>query len=228
MLLPAVLLAATAPVAAAADIERRSVQFAKGASSATVKGTIEGDRTVDYLLRARAGQTMNVKLDTRHSALYFNVLPPGSDTALHVGSTDGNRWSGALPADGEYRVRTYLMRSAARRGESGAYTMTIGVTGAASGDAKVPGTRFNATGKVPCTLGSDPQKQCDFGVVRSGPGNAEVHVTLPGGFARVLRFSGATVGTEGKVKAEKRDDEWSIEVNDDEKYRIPDAVVNGG
>jgi len=233
-LLAAVVLAVSVPFVQGAEIERRPVQFAKGASSATVKGTIKGDQTIDYVLRAKAGQTMRVKLDTRHTALYFNVLPPGSETALHVGSTSGNEWAGALPADGEYTVRTYLMRSAARRNESGSYTMTIGITGAAvqgaapAGDAKVPGTPYNATGKVPCSLGADPERQCDFGVIRGAAGSAEVHVTPPGTNKRVLKFSGSTVSTDGTVKATKRGDEWSIEVNDFEKYRIPEAVITGG
>jgi len=222
--------------APASGIEQRAVQFAKGTSSATVKGTLEGDRTVDFVLRAKAGQTMRVTLETRHPALYFNVLPPGSETALHVGSSGGNAWTGSLPADGEYRVRTYLMRSAARRGERGSYALTIGVDGAGgasapvapSTDAKVPGTRFHATGQVPCAIGAAPDKPCDFGVVRGGAGRAEVTVTSSGGSARVLRFSGATVTGDGSVKAEKRGDEWRIEVDEVERYRIPDAVVNGG
>jgi len=103
--------------AVAADgIETRPIHFAKGASSATVKGTIKGDQTVDYTVRARAGQTMSVKLTTRHGANYFNVLPPGSDdVAIFVGSSGGSEWSGALQADGEYKLRVYLMRWARRR-----------------------------------------------------------------------------------------------------------------
>jgi hypothetical protein len=212
------------------------VQFAQGASSATLKGTIDGDLTVDHVLRAKAGQTLRVRLQTRHPALYFNVLPPGSETALHVGSSGGNDWAGTLPADGEYVVRTYLMRSAARRGERGAYTLAIAVDGPPSGpgpfvpgtDAKVPGTRFHATGQVPCTIGSAPPAQCDFGVVRAGAGRAEVTVTPPGGPPRVLTFSGAAVTTGGSVKTERQGDAWRIEIDGVERYLIPDAVVNGG
>jgi hypothetical protein len=234
-LLAAALLMSSA-AAPAAGIERRTVQFAKGATSATLKGTIEGDRTVDHVLRATAGQTMRVRLESRHPALYFNVLPPGSETALFVGSSGGNDWTGTLPADGEYVVRTYLMRSAARRGERDAYTLAIGIDGppsvpvpsAPGTDAKVPGTRFHATGQVPCTIGSAPPAQCDFGVVRTGAGRAEVTVTPPGGPPRVLTFSGATVTTGGSVKTDRQGDEWRIEVDGVERYRIPDAVVNGG
>jgi hypothetical protein len=51
-------------VCAADAIESRPLQFAKGTSSATVKGSLKGDNTIDYTLRARAGQTMSVTLKT--------------------------------------------------------------------------------------------------------------------------------------------------------------------
>ena len=63
---------------------------------------------------------------------------------MFVGDT-GEDYSGVLPADGDYVVRVYLMRPAARRGESSNYTVTIGASGkalapiAASKDALVPG-----------------------------------------------------------------------------------------
>jgi hypothetical protein len=229
---------------AASAIETRPIQFAKGASSATVKGTIKGDQIVDYTVRAQAGQTMSVKLDTRHGANYFNVLPPGSnDVGIFAGSTGGNEWSGVLPADGEYKLRVYLMRSAARRNESASYTLTVGVTGSAgatapsalgqapASDAKDKRTGYHATGPLPCAMGNAPMgsTQCEFGVIRGKPGNAEVHIKPAGGLERVLSFRGNTVtsGNE-KVKASKSGDMWTIEVNDYEHYEVPEAVISGG
>ncbi len=238
-----VMLAAGASAFAADAIESRSLQFAKGASSATVKGSLKGYKTIDYKLRAKAGQTMRVTLKTSNLSNYFNVLPPGSkDVGIFVGSTGGDEWSGPLPADGEYAIRVYLMRNAARRNETANYTLTVGITGSATvspalgaappGDAKVNGTPYHATGQVPCSMGSavEGSMQCDFGVIRGKPGNAEVHVTPPGGFEPVLTFVGGTVRSDAdaKVKASKGGDMWSIEVNDHEHYRIPEAVVCGG
>jgi len=228
---------------AADSIETRPLQFAKPAWLATVKGSLKGDKTIDYKLRAKAGQTISVTLKTSNDANYFNVLPPGSTgEAIFVGSTSGNEWTGALPADGEYTVRVYLMRSAARRNEAANYTLTVGITGSTEasaalgaapvGDAKVKGTPYHATGQLPCSMGSAPQDsaQCDFGVIRGKPGNAEVHVTPAGGFKRVLNFAGGKVTSDGdaKVKASKGGDLWSVDVNDYEHYRIPEAVISGG
>jgi hypothetical protein len=143
----------------AVAIETRPIHFAKGASSATLKGSLKGDQIIDYTLRANAGQTMSVGLKTSNLANYFNVLPPGSkDVAVFVGSTSGNEWTGPPAADGDYTIRVYLMRSAARRNETARYTLTVGITGnpaaapalgtAPASDAKVTGTRYHATGKV--------------------------------------------------------------------------------
>lgn len=242
-LLVCALVACSSWVFAADGIETRPLQFTKDASSTTMKGSLKGDKTIDYRLRAKAGQTMSVTLKTSNSANYFNVLPPGSASeALFVGSTSGNEWTGPLPADGEYTVRVYLMRSAARRNETASYTLSVGITGSApsasplgaapAGDAKVKGTPYHATGQVPCSMGSGPQgsAQCDFGVIRGRPGNAELHVTPPGGFKRVLTFAGSKVTSDGdaKVKASKSGDLWLVDVNDYEHYRIPEAVISGG
>jgi hypothetical protein len=57
-----------------ADIVTRRVQFKQGASSPIIKGTIQGYQTRDYMLGARAGRTMSVKMNTKTRFLYFNVL----------------------------------------------------------------------------------------------------------------------------------------------------------
>lgn len=237
------LMALATSVSATDGIESKPLQFSKGASSATVKASIKGRQTVDYKLRAQAGQTMSVSMKTSNAANHFNVLPPGSqDVGIFIGSTSGTEWTGLLSADGDYTVRVYLMRSAAHRNETANYTLTVGVTGtpkAASGlgaarasDAKVKGTPYHATGAVPCSMGDAPEGSatCEFGVIRGTSGNAEVHLKPPGGFERVLTFKGANVtpSGDGKVKASKSGDLWSIEVNDYEHYQIPEAVINGG
>jgi hypothetical protein len=229
-------------VSAAAPIETRPVQFAKGASSATMTGTIAGDKTVDYKLRAKAGQTMSLKLTTSNPSNYFNVLPPGSKgEAIFVGSSGGNEWRGVLAADGEYKIRVYLMRNAARRNEKADFTLDVSVAGkpspvsalgrAPASDAKLKGTQFHATGQLPCWMGNAPEDsaRCPFSVVRGSSGNADVRIKPEGGLERLLTFRGdrVTSGNE-KVKATRSGDTWTIEVNDYEHYRVYDSVIFGG
>jgi hypothetical protein len=188
---------------------------------------------------------MSVTLKTSNNANYFNVLPPGSQAAIAIGSTVGHEWTGTLPADGDYTIRVYLMRSAARRNETARYSLSVGITSgpagkAPPGDAKVAGTTYHATGRVPCSVGPDPKgsAQCSFGVIRGGAGQADVHLASPGfdvtlhkDQLRVLRFAGDKVtsaNAKEKVTAVKRGDEWTIAVNDFYYYTIPEAVIVGG
>ena len=118
------------PAIAQADVPSTAVNFKKGTSSATVQGQLQGNKveTRDYVVRAGAGQTMTVQIETKSTSTYFNVLPPGSDEALFRGEmADGPTWTGALPASGDYRVRVFLNRAAARQGKSSAYTLKISV-----------------------------------------------------------------------------------------------------
>jgi len=134
--------------AEARDIRSERVRFAPGANSAVVEGSIAGYETVDYLLRARAGQYMNVSMATDNRANYFNILEPGEDNvAIFNGSlsSGGNQYEGILQESGDYKVRVYLMRSAARRNEVANYRleMIIASAGRPEGDpgqpqAKVP------------------------------------------------------------------------------------------
>ncbi len=223
-------------VLAAQDTRQERVTFKPGASSATLRGSIKGYQMVDYVLGARAGQTMNVTLETDHGANYFNVLPPGTDAA--IGANLGDTWTGTLPADGDYTIRVYLMRSAARRNETATYTLSVGITG--SVDAKVAGTPYHATGTVPCSVGPDPRgsARCSFGVIRGAAGRAEVHLASPGfdvklhkDGLRVLTFADGTVTSSDpkeKVTVGKKGDTWSVAVNDFDYYEIPDAVIVGG
>ena len=125
----AVLAMALPPAGAQPSITTHQVQFKKGETGATLKGTIQGDQIVDYKLRAGAEQAMVVQFRPSNPSAHFNVLPPGSDEALHIGSSAGNDFATDLKASGEYTIRVYLMRNAARRNESGSYTLDIGISG---------------------------------------------------------------------------------------------------
>jgi hypothetical protein len=122
---------ATAGGSAIAQAPERTerVQFARGASSSTIRGVIRGYQTVDYILGARQGQTLTVALRTSNRSAYFNVLPVRGDEAIFNGSIRGPRYTGRLPQTGDYRIRVYLMRNAARRGEQASFSLDVGISG---------------------------------------------------------------------------------------------------
>lgn len=104
-------------------------------------------------------------------------------------------------------------------------------SGAAAGDALVPGTRYNATGDLFCAApGAKPEPRCPFGVVRAGPGRATVTVRRPDAASLEVAFE------NGKVTAVRGAPEFTAERRSDSTfvttgglvYEIPDAVINGG
>jgi len=250
VLVPALLscLLAVSPavvIAQASDIRVEQVRFAKGASSATIEASITGYETVDYVLGAGAGQHMNVSMATDNTANYFNIIAPGeADVAMFNGSMGENQFEGILPKNGDYKVRVYLMRSAARRSEVAHYRLEMIITNAelppasaAPSSAERAGKGdFDATGFVPCArhLGQ-PTTSCALGVAREGGGTATVVVTHPDGFRRALFFvegkflSADTSQSDGypEYSATKESDLNFIRVGP-ERYEIPDAVTFGG
>lgn len=70
-LLASALLVGTA--ATTAEAATKQMQFAKGKTSASVSGKITGNDSMDYVLRANAGQTMTVDFKASKGAAYFNV-----------------------------------------------------------------------------------------------------------------------------------------------------------
>jgi hypothetical protein len=241
-----------APSFAQADIVKHAVQFAKGKSAATIKGSITGNQSVDYTLRAAAGQTLTVKLSAG-SSVNFNVLPPGSSgEALFIGSRDGNRSATALPASGEYTIRVYQMGNAASSGKRSNFTLDVAIAGgtqmptaaqsSAEDDKMVEASarasqgRFNATGKIPCAQNKgQPMGQCDFGVARAGGGTAAVAVTLPDGRQRVIFFKAGKAVSANLSQADgnmgfsaTREADLNLIRAGNERYEIPAAAIYGG
>lgn len=235
-----VLLAPMTAGAQPAPPRQERVTFAKGASSATIKGTIKGYADVDYVVRAAAGQTISVSLTGSNRSNYFNLLPPGSaDAAMYVGQ-DGGPYTGMLPTDGDYKVRVYLIRAAARRNEISNYELTIGVTGQAlaplpaSQDALVPGTPFHASGSIACLpmpYGDAKPQQCEaFVIRRSFDGTATVEIRSKGITRRILFVKGKPVASDSSepMTVSRKGDITVVKFESGEFYEIIDAMVFGG
>lgn len=220
-------------------IESQRVTFRAGADSTLLNGQLKGDHTIDYNLRAGAGQTLTVELKGSNPQDSFNVIAAGTDTALFIGSVSGNRFKGLLPSDGDVTVRVYLMRPAARRNETGTYSLKVGIGGVplaalpASRDALIPGTPFHASAEVPCVSGNGAKAaRCKASVIRRANSSATVVVTLPGGQKRQFLF------VKGKAVASDQLEALSVARRGDvsvltlgqsgERYEIVDAFVVGG
>lgn len=78
----------------------RRVNFPRGRTTTVLKGTVKRGLSHDYLLRARAGQTMLVHLASDSSNMSLTMLKPGGETWMF----DTRDWSGELPLTGTYRI----------------------------------------------------------------------------------------------------------------------------
>jgi hypothetical protein len=179
---------------------------------------------------------MKVSMATDNTASYFNLLAPGeTEVAFFNGSMGENQYQGVLPATGDYKIRVYMMRSAARRNEKANYRLEMSVTGAthgaSGGDALVAGTAYHATAQIPCVAEpGKPMSQCDAGVKRTA-GGGSVHVTTPDGGSRVITFRDGKVSStdaDAPFKVERRGDWTVVRIGVAEVYEIPDAFVFGG
>lgn len=76
------------------------VSFPKGATSTTLKNSvIRGDRNT-YMLYAKQGQLMNLKISSlENNAVFDLIAPDGKPIKQEIES-----WSGKLPSKGDYRI----------------------------------------------------------------------------------------------------------------------------
>lgn len=236
----ALLLPALQGVAASPSfIRTERITFTRGSTTATVRASIRGSKSVSYLVRAKAGQNMGVRLVSAHRALYFNIYTPGKgpgDEARYISSLSGNSFSGTLPESGDYTVSVYLFRSSARRNESARYRLEIdledgpGAAAPSSGTLKWPPSH-DASGKLRCTnMQEQSNTWCDFQVRRSQKG-ATIWAVRPDNpqALRVLYFMDSAFSTDdtSNLKWSREGDNWRVTVGNNEMYIIPDAALYG-
>lgn len=122
------------------------VQLSPGGAALTQSGLLDS-RTRDdqaYVFRGTAGQVLEVELRSSNPDVSFDVAPAGTGSALVTSSITGeNHWTGRLPSTGDYTVRVYLQRSAARRGVTATYWLSLGLRAATPAPAsRLAGTTW--------------------------------------------------------------------------------------
>lgn len=88
------------------------IEFAPGATSATVAGRTTPATPQRYLVRAQQGQTMTVYLSTASEASYIAVLNPWGENMAGAGGPI-HQWSGVLPVTGDYTIEVRATRQTA-------------------------------------------------------------------------------------------------------------------
>jgi hypothetical protein len=123
-LLPAL---ALFPALAVAEDARKVQRVSFKNGSATISGAIKGYAMADYVFPVGAGEPIKVSMKTKALSTYFNVSAPGSEEAVFTDGWSDRPYSGVANSSGDYTVRVYMMRNAARRGLTANYALTINV-----------------------------------------------------------------------------------------------------
>lgn len=106
----------------AADGIVKRIKFARGKSSATVSNSvIRGDRDT-YILGAKGGQKMTVRIASLENNAVFQIQTPDGD--FLSGADEGDdamKWTGELPSTGDYKIIVGGTRGNA------SYKLTVGI-----------------------------------------------------------------------------------------------------
>ncbi len=101
-----VLLLAASAVFVEADGVTKRIRFAKGKSSATVRGAVIRGETDTYIVGARAEQMMSVSTSSVENNAVFTLQGPDGDYLQDAGEEDDARGvTVPLPYDGDYRIK---------------------------------------------------------------------------------------------------------------------------
>lgn len=80
---------------------QRRVQFKRGTSSTTLQGQVTRTLSETYLVGAREGQVMTVRLTGANRSLSFLVSSPRTTSLMAENTRD---WTGTLPETGDYSI----------------------------------------------------------------------------------------------------------------------------
>lgn len=100
-----ILVTALTSAALASGIKKR-IRFPRGANSVTISGSVVRGERDRYILGAKEGQTMTVRIRAAEDNAVFQIYLPGEQESLEgAGETDDAKsWSGKIPATTDYII----------------------------------------------------------------------------------------------------------------------------
>ena len=101
------------------------VNFASGANSITLNGTMVNGYIFDYALGASAGQTLTATLNVPSSTAVLDIFGVATGQMLLDASAQANTWSGVLPD-----TQGYVVEVVSTNGQGVSYSLTVSITGA--------------------------------------------------------------------------------------------------
>jgi hypothetical protein len=124
-LLAALALAAAAPAVFPQSGERRVPVTLSGNAVQRFEDTITEFEIVSYVVPLRAGQSLQISLASSNASNCFDIHAPDAPKPIYIGSESGNTHLLHAKVSGEYQVKVFLLRFAARDGQSSQYTLEL-------------------------------------------------------------------------------------------------------
>jgi uncharacterized protein len=121
------LLAAAPTIAAAQEMSTQRILGGRDQTTQTVTGVLHGFQKRNFVIAARPGQRVDVRLTSDNRYLYFNLNGPSGDT-MFDGSSAGGVYSGQVRRGGDHTVQLYLTADEARRGGRANFRLVVTVS----------------------------------------------------------------------------------------------------
>jgi hypothetical protein len=119
-----ILIAFAAAAAQGGKAEPNRVEFKRGATTTIINGTVRGDEEAEYVLTAKKGQRLTIKLaSVPVKSTVFQLLGENNDT-LGLEYDANFDYSGVLPKTGDYFIT--VARPGQSKGSS-RYKLTVTV-----------------------------------------------------------------------------------------------------
>lgn len=108
------------------NAERRvPVTFANGKATRSFDDSISEFEVVTYAVTLHKGQSLRVMLASTNASNCFDIHAPGTLKPIYVGGDSGSTHQLQAQTSGEYLVKVFLLRLAARDGQTAQYTLEL-------------------------------------------------------------------------------------------------------
>lgn len=114
-----------APAALAQSGERRIPVTLQDGATQAFEDTIHEFEVVSYVVPLQQGQSLHVALASSNASNCFDIYAPDAPKPFYVGGDSGNTHQMQAVTSGKYIVKVFLLRFAARDGQTAQYTLEL-------------------------------------------------------------------------------------------------------
>jgi hypothetical protein len=104
---------------------RVPVTFTAGAMQRSFEGAISDFEVMTYVVALRQGESLRIQLASNNASNCFDIHGPESAKPIYLGAESGSTHVHKVQKSGEYLVKVFLLRLAARDGQTAQYALEL-------------------------------------------------------------------------------------------------------